>query len=266
MSNMLIPEYCVKCRRAIEVISPTWYRIDWDYTNLRASWHHQPDDTALCVACCLDAASDTERPEWIAKLGELQARKAATGLPGNVTMFHHRSHNTHVYGRVHGVFQFDHYFVHYRGALPGDCALPTAHLAQAGRAPFLTLLHVAFDVSLEGVPALARFTWDVNDVRREGTLQVEGWSQTTHPDTMRLMEGARIFYEQATIGRPRGATVHTYGDYAQAFQIVTAALGRPPKSLEEFVNLTDLKADTIKRNFRRWGIKWSAFRREQSAA
>lgn len=259
------PEYCVRCHKAIEVISPKWYRLTFDFINLRASWHYQPDESALCIACCLDTASDTERPGWSAKLGELQARKAATGLPGNVTMFHHRIHNTHVYGRIHGVFQQDHYFAHYRGPLPDDCTIPRTTIAQDGYIP-LTLLYVGWDLVLEGVPAVARFTWDIIDVRREGELRIDGWSAATHPELMRLMEGARIFYEQATVGRPRGTTMHTYSDYAQAFQFVTAELGRPPKSLEEFVNLTDLKADTLKRNFKRWGMTWSAFRREQSPA
>lgn len=264
--TLLIPEYCVKCERAIDVISPEWYRLELDVQNRRVRWQYRPDETALCAACYLDASDEAMRSKWRVTLAALQARKAAVGLRDDVTLFHQRTQNEHVSGRVRGVFQFDLYFVHCRGPLPSDCTLPRMSIAHDGQPPFLTLLNVAFDVSLDGVPAVARYTWDARDIRREGSLRIDGWSQASHPDLMRLMEGARIFCERATVGRPWGVTVHTYEDYVDAFRDTTNELGRPPKSLEEFVTRAELSPDTLKRNLRRWGTTWSAFRREHITA
>jgi hypothetical protein len=262
---MFYPEFCVQCQKPIEVISPKWYHLDWDYVNSRLRWHYRPDETALCVTCCLARTKDAERPVWESHLSGLMARKADTGLRDDITMFHHRTHNEHIYSRVRGVFQYDQYFAHYRGPLPDDCTLPRATIAQDGSIP-LTLLHVGWDFVLEGVPAVARFSWTIDDVRREGELRIDGWSRATHPQLMRLMEGARALMQAPAVGRPRGTTDYSYEDYAQSFSDVTRSLGRPPKSLDEFVENSNLSRDTIKRDMKRWGITWRKFRDNQSAA
>lgn len=258
------PEYCVMCSKAIEVVTPTWYRLEWDLANLGVRWSYHPDHTALCVACSLASALESERPALETHLAWLMERKMATGLRDDVTMFHHRDNNEHVYGRVRGVFHQDLYFIHMRGALPDDCVLPRVTITADGMLP-LTLLYVGWDFVLEGVPAIARFTWDITDVRKEGELRIDGWSQATHPGLMRLMEGARALMRASAVGRPRGTTDLDYDDYVASFRIAEAALGHPPKTWDEFLGTTDLSGDTFKRHLKRWGITWRAFKAAQSS-
>jgi len=261
---MLLSEYCARCREPIEVISPLWYRLDWDYVNKRIRWDYQPDDTTLCVHCCIAGAGESEREQWKVKLSQLLHRKAKAGLRRDVTMFHHRTNNSHVYSRVRGVFQMDHYFLHYRGLLPDNCALPHFTIKQQGQ-PMLTLLHVGWDFTLEGVPAVVRFTWDSTDIRREGELTIDGWSEATHPQLMRLMEGARALMKQQLGGRPRGTTDHTLEDYVNALHHIEEELGGPPKSMDQFLEFNGLSRDTFKRNLKRWDTTWSKFRKDQSS-
>ena len=78
------------------------------------------------------------------------------------------------------------------------------------------------------------------------------------------------FAGKAITGRPFGSTMHTIDDYERLFMLVSVELGRPPTSLDEFVGhapaFASLAKDTIKRNLRKWGTSWGAFRCEQANA
>lgn len=65
--------------------------------------------------------------------------------------------------------------------------------------------------------------------------------------------------------RPYGTTQRTPGDYRFAYQRVRERLGRPPRSQREYCEVAEIPIDTMKRNFSRWGMQWSAFRRQCSA-
>jgi hypothetical protein len=263
----LIPEWCARCGLAIEVCSPVWYRLDFDLANRRVQWYYDPDDSALCIACALVAARPATRPRLESKLAALVERKRLAGVPETVTMFHHRTQSNHIHGPTHGRFNFDWYFVHLRGELPNDWSTPRLSVTQDNGAPPLVLLFLGWDISLNGVPAVARYTWDATDVRREGRLHIDGWSLTRHADLMRLLEAGAIFYERATLGRPRGSTVHIYDDYVRMFQEASVKLGREPKSLPEFIEVMKLEVseDTVKRNMKQYGTTWGQFRRAQGS-
>lgn len=66
-------------------------------------------------------------------------------------------------------------------------------------------------------------------------------------------------------GRPPGTTYHNLADYEQRFRDATSTLGRPPRSVKEFGDVTGLSPDTVKRNLKRWGTSWGTFRKEQAA-
>lgn len=261
----LLAERCAQCARAIEAISPEWYRLDFDYESRRVRSRYAPDATALCVACALETSPESERASIRKDHHEpLLARKSIAGVPGEATLFHHRTLNRHVYGAVNGVFTFDEYFCHVRGTVPDTWTIPHRLLVpDDGTAP-LTLLYVGSDVYLQGVDARVALTWDLRRPASEGRLQIDGWSALSPADLSRVMEGVRVFMRQAA-GRPRGTTDHTMADYEAAFRDATATLGRPPRSVEEFRDATGLSSDTVKRNLRRWGTTWGTFRRAQAA-
>jgi hypothetical protein len=267
VEQALISERCARCRLAIEVCSPDWYRLDLDLANRRVQWLYDPDESALCIACALAAADTATRPSLELKLAALVERKRPTGVPDTVTMFHHRTQSTYIHGPTHGRFIFDWYFVHLRDELPNDSSAPRLSVTQDNGAPPLVLLFLGWDISLKGVPAVARYTWNATDVRREGRLHIDGWSLSRHADLMRLLEAGAIFYERATPGRPRGSTVLTYDDYERLFQEVSTKLGRPPSSLREFVREMEpgVSEDTVKRNMKQYQTTWGQFRKLHSS-
>jgi len=67
-------------------------------------------------------------------------------------------------------------------------------------------------------------------------------------------------------GRPPGSTRHTIDDYARFFIAASASLGRPPRSLDEFVQQAPepLARDTVRRNLKDWGTSWRSFREEHA--
>jgi hypothetical protein len=66
-------------------------------------------------------------------------------------------------------------------------------------------------------------------------------------------------------GRPYGSTVRNLDDYRFEYREVVKRLGQAPRSQSQFCDVSGIPIDTMKRNFRAWGILWSSFRDECSA-
>lgn len=259
-------EPCQACGRPIEVTSPEWYRITFNLTdpkNYRATWSYNPAGNAFCVSCQLERVDPANAPALAAQLEGLQVRKRVIGLPDDVTMFHHRTLNKHVYGAVNGVFNFDEYFCHIRGAIPQEWTIPRRLIHPDDGSEPLTLLYAGSDVHLQGVGARAFLTWDIARPTAEGQLQIGGWSQVTPSDFGRLMEGVRVFLMRQSVGRPRDTTDRTLADYERDFREVTAKLGHKPRSVDEFSEHTGIPSRTAKRNLKRWGLTWGQFKQVQ---
>jgi len=97
---------------------------------------------------------------------------------------------------------------------------------------------------------------------------IAGWSGQA--DTFRN-QAARWWDTMGRIsvtGRPPGSTRHSMNDYKRFFSEVSDALGRPPRSLDEFVAQASASAqlsrDTVKRNLNDWGTSWGSFREEHA--
>lgn len=272
---ILLPEWCRRCGQAIDVCSPVWYRLDLDFVKRRVEGHYNPDDSARCSQCALADADNNIRTELESHLAALIERKRLAGIPDSVTMFHHRSHGAHTHKATNGRFSSDWYFVHVLGPVPQEWTAPPLRITPDDGSEPITLLILGWDIRLDGVHATLRYAWDGPDLWREGRLTVDGWSQVSHSDLMRLMHAARVFHEQAKRGRPLGTMDHSHDDYVHAFRQVVTKLGRPPKSLREFTEVfreinhagestvDSFSMDTAKNNFRRWGTTWSDFRKSQ---
>lgn len=65
-------------------------------------------------------------------------------------------------------------------------------------------------------------------------------------------------------GRPSDTRYRTLSDYRQAYRDAAKALGRTHMTQVEFVDCTRIPFDTMRDNFRGWGITWTEFRREMA--
>lgn len=202
---------CARCQRPIEVTSPTWCRLTWDITDDRGGLYYEPDERALCTQCQLEVVEESQREGWRELLAQLANRKEYSGIPFGVTMFHQRTVNSHVAVSVDGVFQFDLFFVLYCGQVSNDWVLPILPVQLNEGDMTMTLLFTGLDIYLEGVPAIARFSWDISMPTAEGALRIDRWRRTPHSQFMRLMEGVSALMSQMPTGRPRGT-----GRYANA--------------------------------------------------
>lgn len=256
--STLLSQPCHGCDRPIDAISPGWFRIEWDFANGRIAWEYDPDETAMCSACAVAAASDTERAGVLADLNAQLRRKMAARVPADVTLFRLETTNTHQWGPVGGVVQERHFFVLGTGPLPTPCEAPWVQLPEWDR----WALYLGWDMRIDGIPAVARITWDATDLSREGDLRIDGWSKATHSELMRLMETTRALRERRRSGRPHFSFFLQLEDYQRMYRDAVTALGRPPKTEGEFAKIADFRIDTFRRNRRvAWALSWSEFRK-----
>ena len=220
----VVAEPCCRCGKVIEVISPTWYSVHQDLRdpeNYRMTYSYAPDESALCVTCCLASKTPEERPAWEHFLKRLLRRKQLSKVPDQVTLFHHRDHNTHVFERTNGIHHNETYFMLSRGEASPDWRVPTMTLKPDDGTEPTVHIWVGVDVTLEGVPASDQVTWNVEHLGSgQSLMQVVGWERSTHEDLKRLMEGTRFLYEGAGLwrGRPPGKTTITREEFLELYR------------------------------------------------
>lgn len=258
----LIPEPCRGCGGPIDAISPPWYRLDMDLTASRVSWRYEPDETALCTGCALKRAPEPEREQlWDTHLEPLLSRKHAAKLPESVTMFHHRTRNTHVSNGVNGVFTYHEFFVHATGQVPEGWRIPRRIPTADDGSPMPTLIYIGSDVQLEGVAGMIRLTWDITRPEQEGTFLVHGWRDITPPDLSRLMEGVRVFMIEIAAGRPRGSTYWTLDEIRENLATyLQSCEGEPRRDI--FLDHARIPKPTWDRYMRTWSTNWTTLLKE----
>lgn len=256
----VITETCRNCGKPIEVISPTWYTMEWDLRdrkNPRFTYCYEPDETALCVACCLDSKLPDERREWEHHLNRLLRRKKYARVPTGATLFHHRHQNTHIFERTDAVHHTDFYFLISRHAARPDWSVPTwTFTPDDGTSPTVHIW-VGVDVTLEGIDASLQVTWNVEDlVLGQSTMQVADWGRSTHEDLKRLMEGARFLYEGAGLwrGRPPKRTTLTKEEFLEQYQEARAHCLREdlPLTSNNLLIFLPISKATLTRYRKKW--------------
>lgn len=99
-------------------------------------------------------------------------------------------------------------------------------------------------------------------------FMIAGWSDRADAFRDRAGKWWDTMAAKPITGRPRGSTTHTMSDYVRIFALVSARLGRPPTSLDEFIQQAppaeQLAKDTVKRNLKAAGMTWGTFRRQQA--
>jgi len=217
----VIAEHCRQCGNPIEVTSPTWYRVHRDLRRMRLSYSYAPDESALCIGCCLASKSPEERPAWERHLHRLLQRKELARVPAGATFFHHRDENAHVFERTNAVHHTDLYFmISHQEARP-EWKVPAESFWPRDGAPPRVHLYVAVDVRLEGVAAKVEVTWSAETLGLgPSAMQVVDWERSTHEDLIRLMEGTRFLYEGAGLwrGRPPGRTTLTREEFLDRYR------------------------------------------------
>lgn len=102
----VIAERRRNCEGLIGVISPTWYTISQDLRKSKKSQFshtYEPDESALCIACCLASKTQIELPAWEQFLGRLLRREELAGVLPEATFFHQRDPNTFVFERTEAI-------------------------------------------------------------------------------------------------------------------------------------------------------------------
>ena len=218
-----IAEPCRRCGKPIEVISPTWYTVNQDLRdpkNYRMTYSYTPDETALCIHCCLASKTPEERPAWERFLNRLLRRKQLAQVPAQVTLFHHIDHNSHVFERTNGIHHNETYFMLGRGEASPNWRVPTATFKPDDGSEPTVHIWIGVDVTLEGVDASVQITWNIEKLGSgQSLMQVVGWERSTHEDLKRLIEGTRFLYEGAGLwrGRPPGRTTVAREEFLELY-------------------------------------------------
>lgn len=251
---------CRNCGKPIEVISPTWYTTEWDFRdreNPRFVSSYEPDETALCIACCLGSKSPDERLAWDHHLNRLLQRKILARVPPGATLFHLRDQNTHIFERTDSVHHFDYFFMISHHEPQPDWRVPRTIFRPHDGSPPTVHIVVGVDVTLEGVAAAVQVTWNAEILAPgHSTMQIVNWQRSTHEDLKRLMEGTRFLFEGAGLwrGRPPKRTTLSREVFLSQYQEALEQClreGRRPTDNNLLMSMTISKA-TLTRYRKKW--------------
>lgn len=251
---------CRNCGKPIEVTSPTWYTTEWDFRNRENPSFvssYEPDETALCIACCLESKPPDERLAWDHHLNRLLQRKILARVPPGATLFHHRDQNTHVFERTNSVHHTDYFFmVSHHEARP-DWRVPRTIFRPHDGSPPTVHIVVGIDLTLEGVAAAVQVTWNAENLTSgHSTMQIVNWHRSTHEDLKRLMEGTRFLFEGAGLwrGRPPKRTTLTQEEFVEQYKEARAQCLREGRPLTDnnLLRFLPISKATLIRYRKKW--------------
>lgn len=256
----VVAERCRNCGKPIEVISPTWYTTEWDFRdreNPKFVSIYEPDETALCIACCLGNKPPHERAAWEHHLNRLLHRKILARVPPGATLFHHRDQNTHVFERTNSVHHTDYFFMISHHEPQPDWRVPRTIFRPHDGSPPTVQIVVGIDVTLEGVAAAVQVTWNAEYLTLDhSTMQIVDWQRSTHEDLKRLMEGTRFLFEGAGLwrGRPPKRTTLTKEEFLEQYQEARAHCLREglPLTANNLLRFLPISKATLTRYRKNW--------------
>lgn len=262
-------EWCRACGQTIDAISPTWFTVERHLKDPKRPRGQicydpdNPDDPALCVPCSVAAAATDRRAAWEGFLASLVCRKQQANVPNDVTLFHHKTRNSHVFPRTQRVHQTDFYFIISRDPINPEWNVPTESFKPDNGNPPMTLIYVGADLRLDGVATSMSVTWDAEALGTgQSEMKINGWGEASHDDVMRLMDGARWLWEEAGPwrGRPRGSLDRSEAMY---FDMAEAILTDGEKlTLECLAARFSTDAKRVRSNLKHYKYEWLTFKAE----
>lgn len=248
-------EPCGICGQIAEIAPPGrwWWRHDAHAGE--AGFGFFPDKEPLCIRCTLEHCPDAHRSVQTRVIEDVTQRKGLIGLGDDVTLYVTTSHPTGGSDWLNGI-RLIQYVAFYRGEVPDGSKVPGLWFREpGGLAPFdrpFGMLWFGWDTATEDLRTVARFTWSVNDWSREGSLTIDGWSQSSAATITRLLHASEDFMHK-TRGRPKDVTDRTLMDYQRAFRLVADRKTRRPKLAEVAAEVMQDRG-TVSDNLQRWGF------------
>lgn len=254
--HAFLREPCGICGEIAEIAPPARWSWRYDANAGESGLEFFTNKEPLCVRCTLGYCPDAHRPVQSRVIEDVLQRKRSIGLGDDVTLYVTTSHPAGGSDRLNGI-RLTQYVVFYRGEVPAGSKVPGLWYREPdGLPPFdqpFGMLWFGWDTATEDLSAVARFTWSAVDWSREGTLTIDGWSQSNATTIARLIHASEDFMRK-TRGRPKDVTDYSLDDYQRTFWLVANREGRRPRIAEIAAEVRQDRG-TVSDNLQRWGFR-----------
>jgi hypothetical protein len=205
--KLMAADRCPRCLGPVDVVSPSWLKIEFDLKQMTFDWIEEDHDSDMCLGCALESLDDDEKAKWSGIAVMLQSARDEIYLRPDITLYHHRVQNPIVHRRAGSTFQSDIFFIQFQGRPGKGWRVPMyVFVPDSSSEPFGMIIARQV-LSLDGVVPKVVVTWDLkNFFNRKSRFEIIDWEEASQRDLRRLMEGGVHFAKQLSKGRPRGST------------------------------------------------------------